>query len=98
MKKTFRYIILYYLFFAVTCLSCDKLLEKPIGNDITEETIFVNAQNALTYLAETYRQIIPFGLPYFGSNATYRMDRSILAATCDEANFVIGWSPATEQN
>lgn len=78
--------------------SCKKLLEKPLGSDITEETIFSTRNNVLTYLAETYRQIVPFGFPYFNSNSVYRMDRTITATTCDEANFTVGYAPASEQN
>lgn len=93
------------IFFSVKLLilvcilqSCEKLLEKPLGSDITEETIFSTKNNVLTYLSETYRQVIPFGFPYFASNSVYRMDRSILAGTCDEANYAIGFSPSNEQN
>ncbi len=88
-----------YILFAVCCISsCKKILEKPLGSDITEETIFSARTNALTYLAETYRQILPFGFPYFNSNNIYRNDRTILANTCDESNFPVGYAPASEQN
>lgn len=88
-----------YLAVLLTVLStaCKKL-EKPLGQDVTEEVIFSSAVNAQSFLFQTYRVAIPFGFPYHSSNNTVHLDRSIGAALSDEVEFSIGWSPVSEMN
>lgn len=91
-----------FLFAITVVLSCllgsCKKLEKPLGNDVTEDVIFSSAINARSFLFETYRIAIPYGFPYYSGFPASHMYRSIEAALSDEAEFTIGYSPAASIN
>ncbi|MDP4208467.1 MAG: RagB/SusD family nutrient uptake outer membrane protein [Bacteroidota bacterium] len=92
MKHILRYLPLLIIAFAAA--SCNKdFLEKPIGADVNEDTIFSRRVNAETFLWDTYRRILPSGFPYhswgWGGKEPYI---SSVSQTCDEATSTVGWS------
>src|SRR5690606_11474072 len=83
----------------ISTFSCTKYLEKPlVGSDIIEDSVFASRLRAESFLAETYKHLLPFGFPYFAGDRTFRMRRSIQASLCDEADFSIGASEGSRIN
>ncbi|TDG35358.1 RagB/SusD family nutrient uptake outer membrane protein [Pedobacter changchengzhani] len=78
--------------------SACKKLEKPLGNDVTEDQVFSSAINAQSFLFETYRVIIPYGFPYATNTVSSHMYRSMESNLCDESEFTIGYSVAASIN
>jgi hypothetical protein len=92
--KTLSCFCLIILVFSTSC----KKLEKPVGDDVTEDVIFSSAINAQSFLFETYRIAIPYGFPYHSANNTPHMDRSIGADISDETETCMFFSPTSEIN
>ena len=69
----------------------DEFLEKPIGNDVTEDTIFSTRLKAESFLWETYRQVLPSGFPLRMWNGSFQIPCGIRASMCDEVRSTIGW-------
>jgi hypothetical protein len=84
-----QFIILAVLLVIVACQ--DEFLEKPIGSDVTEDTIFSTRLKAQSFLWETYRQVLPSGLPLRWWNGSYQIPCGIRASMCDEVRSTIGW-------
>lgn len=90
--KTKKYLYVVLLFFIVRLLllnSCTDILEKPVGNEITIDTIFSNRLYVESFLAKVYYDLVPRGFPYTTGNPEpdqyYReFGRSILASISDE--------------
>lgn len=97
MKYSTKFLLAFTTVFFLALSSCKKL-EKPLGNDVTEDVVFSSAVNAQSFLFETYRIAIPYGFPYYSGYPASHMYRSIEAALCDEAEFTIGYSPAASIN
>jgi starch-binding outer membrane protein, SusD/RagB family len=91
MNRLVKYLAIIWI---VTASSCNKdFLEKPIGSDVNEDTIFSSRTNAVTFLWDTYRRILPSGFPLHRWGYSGREPYiSSTSQTCDEAVSAVGWS------
>lgn len=89
MKNISILIVFASLFFIISSCSND-FLEKPLGTDITVDSIFSTEQKALAAISQAYAYSLCAGLPVLNwdNNRTYGMNSGTLSSLSGEINAV----------